>query len=69
VEWGKNKDPSGYFVHGTQLLRGFEEAHFDWPLGDGYEMSKPGVYKIALKGAIEPLHTVVCSNTLSVSVR
>jgi len=45
-----------------------DEVTSAWPVGEDFDMSAPGTYRVSLGGRIEDLDTTVCSNTLEVRV-
>lgn len=46
-----------------------EDVSWFWPIGDEFEMSEPGTYRVSLGGKIPYLDTTVCSNTAEVIVK
>jgi hypothetical protein len=45
-----------------------EHSLWNWKVGDDFDMSSPGAYRISLGGRMAYLGTTVCSNTLEVNV-
>ncbi|MGA3261107.1 MAG: hypothetical protein ABSE35_19660 [Bryobacteraceae bacterium] len=45
-----------------------EEISSMWKVGEDFDMSAPGVYRVSLGGPLEYLNTTVCSNTIDVTV-
>jgi len=45
-----------------------EEISSTWKVGEDFDMSTPGTYRISLGGRIDYLNTTVCSNTIDVTV-
>lgn len=50
------------------LLPPNEEDSWIWKIGDDFDMSVPGTYRVSLGGRIGYLDTTVCSNTLWMTV-
>jgi hypothetical protein len=44
------------------------ETSWDWRMGEDFDMSAPGVYRVSLGARLGYLNTAVCSNTLEVNV-
>ena len=45
-----------------------EEISSMWKVGEDFDMSAPGVYRVSLGGPLDYLNTTVCSNTIDVTV-
>lgn len=45
-----------------------EEISSTWKVGEVFNMSAPGVYRVSLGGTIDYLNTTVCSNMIDVTV-
>ncbi len=45
-----------------------DEVSWIWRIGDDFDMSAPGTYRVSFGGRIDYLDTTVCSNTLSMTV-
>ena len=58
-------------IHGlvfAPLPPGEDVSLRTWNVGDDFDMSKPGTYRVSLGGRFAYLDTTVCSNTLEVNV-
>jgi hypothetical protein len=51
-----------------QPLPPSEDVSWIWKIGDDFEMSVPGIYRVSFGGTIGYLDTTVCSNTLWLTV-
>jgi hypothetical protein len=51
-----------------QPLAPYEDVSWIWRIGDDFDMSVPGTYRVSFGGRIGYLDTTVCSNTLWLTV-
>jgi hypothetical protein len=49
-------------------LRPGEDVSWIWRIGEGFDLSEPGTYRVSFGGRIDYLDTTVCSNTALVTV-
>ena len=52
-----------------QPLPPLEDVSWIWRIGDDFEMSVPGTYRVSFGGRIDYLDTTICSNKLSLTVK
>lgn len=45
-----------------------EDVSWIWKVGDDFDMSVPGTYRVSFGGRVDYLDSTICSNTLSVTV-
>lgn len=50
-------------------LKPGEETYWFWQVGNEFDMSAPGVYRVSLGAKLEYLNTTVCSNVAAVTVK
>jgi hypothetical protein len=60
-----------FTAHGPMFVPlppGEDVSLWTWTVGDDFNMSEPGTYRVSLGGRFAYLKTTVCSNTLEVNV-